>query len=63
MLNEGQSINRTPLFNRENYTYWKARMRIFIQALDYNIWSAIVNGPHVPTHTVKNIVILKSEKD
>ena len=38
-------------------------MRIFIQALDYNIWSIIVNGPHVPTHTVKNIVILKYEKD
>ena len=37
-------------------------MRIFIQALDYNIWSTIINGPHVPTHIVENIIILKYEK-
>ena len=62
-LNEGQSINRSSLFNGENYTCWKARMRIFIQASDYNIWSTIVNDPHILTHMVENIVILKSEKD
>ena len=38
-------------------------MRIFIQALDYNMWSMIVNGPHVPTHMVENIIILKSKKE
>ena len=38
-------------------------MRIFIQTLDYNIWSTIINGPRVPTHIVENIIILKSEKD
>ena len=38
-------------------------MRIFIQALDYNMWSMIVNNPHIPTHTVENIIILKSKKD
>ena len=38
-------------------------MKIFIQASDYNMWSTIVNSPHVPTHTVENIIILKSEKD
>ena len=36
-------------------------MKLFIHALDYNIWSIIVNGPHIPTHTINNIVILKSE--
>ena len=38
-------------------------MKIFIQSLDYNLWSIIVNGPHISTHTTNNIVILKSEVD
>ena len=62
-LNEGQSTNRTPLFNGVNYTYWKARIKIFIQALDYNMWSVIINGPHILTHTINNSVILKPEID
>ena len=36
-------------------------MKIFIQALDYNLWSIIVNGPHISTHTINNIVTLKSK--
>ena len=38
-------------------------MKIFIQALDYNLWSIIVNGPHILPHTINNIVTLKSELD
>ena len=60
-LNEGQSIIRSLLFNGVNYAYWKARMKIFIQALDYNLWSIIVNGPYIPIYTINNIVILKFE--
>ena len=38
-------------------------MRIFIQAIDYNMWSVIVNGLHIPTHTINNLVTLKPEID
>ena len=38
-------------------------MKIFIQAVDYDLWSIIVNDPHVPTHTINNLVALKPEKD
>ena len=62
-MNEGQSTNRPPLFNGANHTYWKARMKIFIQASDYNMWSVIINGPHNPTHIINNAVILKPETD
>ena len=62
-MNEGQSTNKPPLFNEVNYTYWKARMKIFIQALDYNIQSVIVNAPHIPTHTINNSIILKPKID
>ena len=46
---EGNSINRPPIFNSEGYHYWKSRMQIFIEAIDYNIWEAIEIGPYVPS--------------
>ena len=51
------------MFNGENYNYWKARMKIFIQASDYNLWSIIVNDPYISTHSINNIVTLKPENE
>ena len=34
---EGHSIMRPPLFNGDNYSYWKIRMRLFIQVNDYEV--------------------------
>ena len=34
-MTEGQSITRPQHFSSSNYNYWKARMRIFIQANNY----------------------------
>nr|KYP73701.1 hypothetical protein KK1_006349 [Cajanus cajan] len=45
---EGASIYRHPVFNGENYVYWKIRMRIFIEAIDITVWDAIENGPYIP---------------
>uniref|UniRef100_A0A151UE85 DUF4219 domain-containing protein n=1 Tax=Cajanus cajan TaxID=3821 RepID=A0A151UE85_CAJCA len=45
---EGVSIHRPPIFNGENYIYWKIRMRIFIKAINIAIWDAIENGPYIP---------------
>nr|KYP31534.1 hypothetical protein KK1_048081 [Cajanus cajan] len=44
---EGVSIHRPPVFNGENYVYWKIRMRIFIEAIDIIVWDAIENGPYI----------------
>ena len=38
-------------------------MRIFIQAIYYNKYSIIVNGPYIPTHTIHNLVTLKPKND
>ena len=35
LVGEGQSIVRPSLFVGDNYTYWKIRMRLFIQGTDY----------------------------
>ena len=60
-LAEGQSTNRPPLFNGSNYTYWKARIKIFIQILDYDMWSIIVNGSHIPTKLIDGMSLPKPE--
>ncbi|GAV61646.1 LOW QUALITY PROTEIN: zf-CCHC domain-containing protein/DUF4219 domain-containing protein/UBN2 domain-containing protein, partial [Cephalotus follicularis] len=38
-----------PFFYGNNYSHWKAKMTIFIQSLDYNLWDLIVDGPHLPS--------------
>ncbi|GAV62930.1 DUF4219 domain-containing protein/UBN2 domain-containing protein, partial [Cephalotus follicularis] len=32
-----------PYFDGNNYSHWKAKMTIFIQSLDYNLWDLIVD--------------------
>ncbi|GAV58214.1 LOW QUALITY PROTEIN: DUF4219 domain-containing protein/UBN2 domain-containing protein, partial [Cephalotus follicularis] len=39
-----------PYFDGNNYSHWKAKMTIFIQSLDYNLWDLIVDGPNLPTN-------------
>ena len=41
---EGQSTNRRPLFPNTNYTYWKVRMKIYVQANDYDASKFITKG-------------------
>ena len=62
-LVEGQSTNRVSLFNDTKYTYWKAHMKIFIQAQDYDIWNVIVKDPHTPTIKIDGKDIPKPKED
>ncbi|MQM18483.1 hypothetical protein Taro_051472 [Colocasia esculenta] len=47
---EGQSVNRPPLFDGEDYAYWKTRMEYFLQGHDYQIWSIVVEGDLLVTN-------------
>ena len=60
---EGQSSTRPPLFNGTNCTYWKTRMRIYIQSISYYLWQVILKGPHIPSTMVNGIPIPKLEDD
>ncbi|GAV67889.1 DUF4219 domain-containing protein/UBN2 domain-containing protein [Cephalotus follicularis] len=51
---ESQNISKPPFFDGNNYSHWKARMTIFIQSLDYNLWDLIVDGPNLPTSRNEN---------
>ncbi|GAV61108.1 hypothetical protein CFOL_v3_04636 [Cephalotus follicularis] len=48
---ESQNISKPPFFDGNNYSHWKAKMTIFTQYLDYNLWDLIVDGPNLPTIT------------
>ncbi|GAV58565.1 LOW QUALITY PROTEIN: zf-CCHC domain-containing protein/DUF4219 domain-containing protein/UBN2 domain-containing protein, partial [Cephalotus follicularis] len=52
-----------PFFDGNNYSFWKTRMTIFLQSLDYQLWHIIVNGPRMPTKTVEGVVSLKPEDE
>ena len=45
---EGQSITRPPFFDGNDYPYWKTRMRIYLQALDYEIWEVVCDDLFIP---------------
>ncbi|KAH9801181.1 hypothetical protein KPL71_000929 [Citrus sinensis] len=45
---EGQSTTRPPFFDGNDYAYRKTRMRIYLQALDYEIWEVVCDGPFMP---------------
>ena len=45
---EGPSTTRPPFFNSNDYPYWKTRMRIYLQALDYEIWEVVCDGSFIP---------------
>ncbi|KAH9685562.1 Integrase catalytic domain-containing protein [Citrus sinensis] len=54
IFREGQSTTRPSFFDGNDYAYWKTRMRIYLQALDYEIWEVICDGPFM--HTFKDEV-------
>ncbi|KAH9705964.1 hypothetical protein KPL70_012065 [Citrus sinensis] len=45
---EGQSTTRPPYFDGNDYSYWKTRMRIYLQVLDYEIWEIANDGSFMP---------------
>ena len=45
---EGQSTIRPPFFDGNDYPYWKTRMIIYLQALDYEILEVVCDGPFLP---------------
>ncbi|MQM05656.1 hypothetical protein Taro_038470 [Colocasia esculenta] len=47
---ESQSLNRPPLFDDEDYNYWKTRMKFFLQGLDFQLWSIIEEGDILVTN-------------
>ena len=50
-MKEGGAVGRPPLLDGSNYSYWKARMKAFIKALDERAWRSVLSGWTPPTTT------------
>ena len=44
---EGQYTIRPPLFDGNDYSYWKTRMRVVLQGLNYEIWEIDCDGSFI----------------
>ena len=52
---EGQSTTRPPFFDGNDYPYCKTRMRNYLQALDYEIWEVVCDGPFMSGKIFQNL--------
>ena len=43
-MDRGQSLLIPPLFDGTNYVYRKVRMKVFLSALDEQVWQAVEVG-------------------
>ena len=48
------STTRPLLFDESNYSYWKCRMMIYLQSLDFKLWN-VVSNKYSPPSTDFNI--------
>ena len=62
-LGEGQSIFKPPLFSWKDYSYWKNRIKYFIQSHDYEVWRVVMNGPFILIKMEYNASIPKEENE
>ena len=53
-MDRGQSLIIPHLFDGTNYTYWKVRMRAFLQSLDEKVQQAVEIGQVKPKEALVN---------
>ncbi|KAL5581747.1 hypothetical protein UlMin_014189 [Ulmus minor] len=62
-MSEGNSTTRPPIFNGNNYGYWKAIMIIFLQSMEYELWEVIEKRPYIPMNKVEGSLVEKSKSE
>ena len=56
---EDSSTTRSPLLDKTNYPYWKAKMRAFLNSIYERVWKAVINGQKPPTVITGEVTIPK----
>jgi len=57
------AYNRVPIFNGENYDYWKECMSVHIKSVDTDVWDAVVNGRFQPQVVANGVAQDKPKAD
>ena len=58
---ESFAKNRTLVFTRTDYPYWKTKMTWYLQSTDLDVWDVIEDGPIFPTKLVDGVMVPKSK--
>ena len=58
-----RAYNRAPIFDGENYDYWKECMSIHIQSVDMDVWDAVANGRFQPQDVANGVAQDKPKAD
>nr|GEV11274.1 DUF4219 domain-containing protein/UBN2 domain-containing protein [Tanacetum cinerariifolium] len=56
---EGQSMQRPPIFESDDFIYWKNRFETYVKAKDLDLWHIILNGDFPPLSRSKETQILE----
>ena len=51
-MEHGHSLVIPPHFDRNNYAYWKVRMKAFLKSMDERVWNSVEYGWEKPTTPV-----------
>ena len=51
-MEHGHSLVIPPHFDRNNYAYWKVRMKAFLKSIDERVWNSVEYGWEKPTTPV-----------
>ena len=51
-MEHGHSLVILPHFDRNNYAYWKVRMKAFLKFIDERVWNSVEYGWEKPTTPV-----------
>ena len=61
LLLECPLVNKPLGFNGNHYTYWKQKMKDFLEATDIDMCDIIEHGYEVPTILIDGIIQLKAK--
>ena len=63
ILPECPPLNKHTGFNKQHYTFWKQKMRDFIEASNIYMWELVENEYNPPNKGQKSISILKLKNE
>ena len=56
-------LNKSPSFNGQHYTFWKPKMRDFVEVSNIDMWELVENGYNPPSGVENGISILKPKSE
>ncbi|KAH1241456.1 hypothetical protein GmHk_07G019040 [Glycine max] len=56
-MEEGFDVNKTPMFKRANYDYWKEMMIAFFESAHIDMWDVVEKDNHILLDDQKNEIL------